>query len=144
LTGFPSFSALGSLTHPSPLLVRGWLQNTVKEKISLGKGDSSKDRELQIGRELDEIRDQQSDKLNRGEVIEQLKALQEGIQKKVRQFRCLPVWFSHACVRQIEDLDASRTKTKFKSVEEIDAHIRYVWDLCPLGHPLTHFDDKRS
>lgn len=60
------------------------MQNAVKDRINFGKGDSGNDRKSDIKKELDEIRNQQSDnKLNRGKVIEQLKALQEGIKKKV-------------------------------------------------------------
>jgi hypothetical protein len=74
-----------------PLLLRGRVQNAVKEKISHGKGDSGNDRKSQLEKELEELRDQQSDsKLNRGKVIEQLKALQEGIQKKVRHTSLFP------------------------------------------------------
>lgn len=72
--------ALRSLAHQ----LRVHLQNALREKISSGKGDFSNDRKSEIRSELDEIRNQQSDsKLNRGKVIEQLKTLQEGIQKKV-------------------------------------------------------------
>jgi hypothetical protein len=82
---FPFPFALESLTHPLPLLARCRVQNAVKEKISLAKGDSGNDRISQIRWELDDLRNQQSDsKLNRGKVIDQLKVLQEGIQKRVR------------------------------------------------------------
>ena len=64
--------------------MRGRVQSAVKKNISLAKGDSSNDKRWEIQGELDEIRNQQSDnKLNRGKVIDQLKALQEGIRKKV-------------------------------------------------------------
>ena len=76
----PSFSDRPLIHHP--LLVRA--QNALKDKIGLGKGESGNDRKSQIKKELDEIRSQQSDnKLNREKVFEQLKALQDGIQKKV-------------------------------------------------------------
>lgn len=80
---FPFVLRLSTHLHPS--FVRFRVQNAVKDKINLAKGDSASDRRSQIRWELDELRSQQSDnKLNRGKVIEQLKALQEGIQKKVR------------------------------------------------------------
>ena len=101
------------------------MQNAVKDKINLGKGDSGNDRKSQIKRELDEIRNQQSDKkLDRGKVHEQLKVLQEGIQKKVRWPCCDCCSIPHAHERQIKDLNAAKAKAKFKSVEEADAHIR--------------------
>ena len=61
------------------------MQSAVKKNISLAKGDSESGRRWEIQGELDEIRNQQSEnKLNRGKVFDQLKTLQEGIQKKVR------------------------------------------------------------
>ena len=48
------------------------------------KGDSGNDRKSQLRKELDDIRNQQSEtKFNRGKVLGELKALQDGIQKKV-------------------------------------------------------------
>lgn len=76
------------ITHSRSFSSRacGRVQSAVKEKINLAKGESGSDRKSEIQRELDEIRWQQSDgALNRGEVLDQLKALQEGIKKKVRQ-----------------------------------------------------------
>ena len=129
-----------------PLFSRGRIQNAIKEKIGQPRGDSGNDRKSQLRKELDEIRDQQSDsKLNRGKIIEELKALQEGVQKKVRHiyiFFRMP-GFSWARV-QIKDLNASRAKTKFKSVEEVDARIRYVLGLDPYRWPLTRFATKQS
>lgn len=100
--------------------------NAIREKISSAKGDFSNDKKSQIRSELEEIRSQQSDsKLNRGKVIEQLKALQEGIQKKIK------------------DLNASRSKAKYKSVEEIDAHISNLERQVESGQ-LKLGDEKRA
>ena len=79
---------------------RGRVQNIVKEKINLAKGDSINDRKSQIRKDLDEIRVQQSDKKpNRRKVIEHLKVLQEGIQKNVRHIRFCPAYLvSHGRV----------------------------------------------
>ena len=61
------------------------MQSAVQRKINLVKDDSGDDRKWEIQEQLNEIRSQQSEnKLNRGKVFDQLKALQEGIQKKVR------------------------------------------------------------
>ena len=90
---------LRPLIHPLPLLTRGRVQNAVKQKISLAKGDSGSGRRRELQEELNEIRNQQSEnKLNRGKVFDQLKALQEGIQKKVHHV-CHPrqSGFSLAC-----------------------------------------------
>lgn len=100
--------------------------NSVKDKISLAKGDSGNDKKSQIKRELDEIRSQQSDnKFNRSKVLEELKAVQEVIQKKIR------------------DLNASRTKSKFKTVEEVDAHISHLDRQVESGK-LKLGDEKRA
>ena len=62
------------------------MQNAVKDKLALGgKGGPANERRNELRAELDSIRVQQSNtKVARGKVIDQLKALQDGIQKKVR------------------------------------------------------------
>jgi len=114
---FPSFFYLlpppsWSLDHPSsvhsrithshslPLLARGCVQSAIKDKISRVKEDPGYDRKLQISWELDEIRNKQSEnKLNRGKVLDELKALQERIQKKVHYVCHVNLsGFSYACV----------------------------------------------
>ncbi|KAI0068867.1 hypothetical protein BV25DRAFT_1874160 [Artomyces pyxidatus] len=82
--------------------------SAVKEKISLvtksGKGN---DRRNALRAELDTLRGTQSgNKLARSKIIDQLKALQDGIQKKTKA------------------LQAARGKTGFRTVAEVDAHIR--------------------
>lgn len=74
------------MIHPLilSLLVRGRVQDAVKKKISQAEGGWDEEKRWQIQGELDEIRNQQSEgKLNRGKVLDQLKALQEGIRKRV-------------------------------------------------------------
>lgn len=60
-------------------------QSAVKEKIGLAsKSGPGNDRRNTLRTELDGIRDtQMSNKTSRGKIIEQIKALQDGIQKKV-------------------------------------------------------------
>jgi DNA repair exonuclease SbcCD ATPase subunit len=78
---------------------------------------------------LDAIREQQSSNKNsRNKIREKLKALQDNIQKKVCPFfsycNCL-VMLQHYCIcRQNEELQSSRSKAPFKTVAEIDAHIK--------------------
>jgi len=61
----------------------------VKEKISLvTKGGSGNERRTTLRAELDELRSQQSgNKASRGKIFEQMKTLQEGIQKKVKDLQ---------------------------------------------------------
>jgi hypothetical protein len=61
------------------------LQSAVRDKIGLSsKNGPGNDRRTQIRTELESIRSQQSDsKFSRGKVLDQLKQLQDGIQKKV-------------------------------------------------------------
>ncbi|KAF9782830.1 hypothetical protein BJ322DRAFT_1110709 [Thelephora terrestris] len=100
--------------------------NSVKGIISLANDDSRKERKLQIKGELEVLRNQQSDKkFNRGKVIEQLGALQGGIQK------------------QIKDLNASKAKAKLKSVEEVDVHISDL-ERQVESRKLTLGDEKRA
>lgn len=60
--------------------------------------------------------------------MEQIKTLQENIQKKVQ-----PVCFVRPRLllnnlSQIKDLQAAKSKIPFKNVADVDAHIKYV--LC--------------
>jgi hypothetical protein len=63
-------------------------KSAVKDKISpLGKGGPGNERRNALRAELDSIRGQQStNKLSRGRILDQLRALQDGIQKKVANF----------------------------------------------------------
>lgn len=60
-------------------------QSAVKEKLGLtSKGDAGNDKRTALRAELDSLRGQQSNtKLNRSKVFDQLKAIQDGVQKKV-------------------------------------------------------------
>ena len=62
------------------------LQNVVRDKIggASGKGTLNERRKV-LRDELDEIRGQQSNnKASRGKILDQVKTIQDGIQKKVR------------------------------------------------------------
>lgn len=66
-------------------------QGTIREKISLATKPAGNDRRNALRTELESIREQQSSsKTSRGKVLDQLKALQDGIQKKVRPHMLLP------------------------------------------------------
>jgi len=124
LTVLASF-LLNQLTHPLHLLAPDRVQDAVQKKINLAEGDSGENRRWEIQGELDDIRSKQSEnKLNRGKVFDQLKALQERTRKRVRHFVPSACPASNGHAHQIHDLNASRAKTKFRSVEEVDAHIR--------------------
>ncbi|KAJ2931590.1 hypothetical protein H1R20_g5381, partial [Candolleomyces eurysporus] len=82
--------------------------SAARDKIALATGGSGpvNDRRTELRAELDEIRGHQSDnKLSRGKIFDQMKAHQETLQK------------------QIKDLQAAKSKTPFKTVAEVDAHI---------------------
>ncbi|KIK68135.1 hypothetical protein GYMLUDRAFT_54814 [Collybiopsis luxurians FD-317 M1] len=82
--------------------------SAVKDKISLAtKGGSGNERRNALKAELDEIRGKQSDsKASRSKVLDQVKAYNESISKKIK------------------DLQAAKSKISFKSVAELDAHVR--------------------
>lgn len=103
-------------------------QSAVREKISLATKPSGNDRRNALRAELDSIRDQQfSYKTSRGKVLDQLKALQDGIQKKVRLDMLLPCYRSDVNkYLKTKDLQAARSKTPFRTVAEVDAHIKYA------------------
>jgi uncharacterized coiled-coil DUF342 family protein len=107
-------------------LVQGNL-NAVKEKISLvTKGGSGNETRNTLRAELEELRSQQSgNKASRGKIFDQMKTLQEGIQKKVK------------------DLQSARAKTQFRTIEEVDTHIRNLDKQVESGS-LKLGDEKRA
>jgi len=101
--------------------------NVVREKISLTTSNSpGSERRTALRSELDGIRDQQStNKNSRGKILEQLKSLQESIQKKIK------------------DLQAAKGKTPFKNVAEVDAHIKNLEKQVDSGN-MKLADEKRA
>lgn len=101
--------------------------NAVRDKINLAtKPNSANDKRSQLRAELDSIRNQQGgNKAARGKVLDQLKALQDGIQKKVK------------------DLQAAKAKVPFKTVPELDAHIKNLEKQVESGN-LKLADEKRT
>ncbi|KAJ7180093.1 hypothetical protein C8R43DRAFT_841777, partial [Mycena crocata] len=96
-------------------------------KISLAtKSGPGNDRRNALRAELDTIRGQQStNKNSRSKVLEQLKTLQDGIQKKIK------------------DLQAAKSKTTFKTVAEVDAHIKHLERQVESGN-MKLVDEKRA
>jgi uncharacterized coiled-coil DUF342 family protein len=83
--------------------------NALREKISLAtaKGGPGNDRRTELRAELDKLKGQQSGiKGNRSKIFDQLNALQDGTQKRVK------------------DLQTAKQKTPFKTVAEIETHIK--------------------
>ncbi|KAI0722942.1 hypothetical protein C8Q76DRAFT_721054 [Earliella scabrosa] len=101
--------------------------NAVKEKLALNqKGGPGNERRNALRAELDSIRGQQStSKLARGKVIEQLKTLQEGIQKKVK------------------DLNAAKGKIPYKTVAEVDERIKQLEKQVESGS-MKLVEEKRA
>ncbi|KAJ7498916.1 hypothetical protein FB451DRAFT_1427452, partial [Mycena latifolia] len=101
--------------------------SAVRDKISLAtKSGPGNDRRNALRAELDTIRGQQSNsKTSRTKVREQLDALQEGIQKKVK------------------DLQAAKSKITFKTVAEVDAHIKQLERQVESG-TMKLVDEKRA
>ncbi|TFY83613.1 hypothetical protein EWM64_g407 [Hericium alpestre] len=101
--------------------------SAVREKISLvTKSGTGNERRNALRAEMDEIRGQQSNSKNsRGKILDQLKALQDGVQKKTK------------------DLQTARGKTPFRTVEDVDAHIRNLDKQVESGN-LKLADEKRA
>ncbi|PIL37179.1 hypothetical protein GSI_00871 [Ganoderma sinense ZZ0214-1] len=100
--------------------------NAVRDKLNIGKGGPGNERRNALRAELDTIRGQQStSKLARGKVFEQLKTLQEGIQKKVK------------------DLNAQKAKIPYKTVSEVDDRIRQLEKQVESGN-MKLVDEKRA
>ncbi|KAF5389104.1 hypothetical protein D9757_004907 [Collybiopsis confluens] len=98
-----------------------------KDKISIAtKGGAGNERRNALRAELDEIRGKQSNsKASRGKILDQVKAHNESINKK------------------IEDLKAAKSKISFKSVAELDAHVRNLEKQVDSG-TLKLADEKRA
>ncbi|KAG6332304.1 hypothetical protein ID866_6788 [Astraeus odoratus] len=101
--------------------------NAVREKLSQGsKPDAGKDRRAALIAELDTIRGQQSSsKTSRGKILDQVKTLQDKIQK------------------QVKDLQAARAKTSFRTVAEVDAHIESLEKQVESG-TMKLAEEKRA
>ncbi|KZT24496.1 hypothetical protein NEOLEDRAFT_1179179 [Neolentinus lepideus HHB14362 ss-1] len=101
--------------------------NAIKDKIGLtSRSNGVNDRRTQLRSELDSLRAQQGgNKATRGKVLDQLKALQDGVQKKVK------------------DLQAAKTKVPFKTITELEAHIKNLEKQVESGN-LKLADEKRA
>ncbi|OJT03737.1 hypothetical protein TRAPUB_5559 [Trametes pubescens] len=99
----------------------------VKDKISLtSKSGPGGEKRNALKAELDGIRGQQStNKLSRGKVFDQLKALQDGVQKKIK------------------DLNAAKAKIPYKTVAEVDDRIRQLERSVESGN-LKLVEEKRA
>lgn len=102
--------------------------SAVKDKLASasGKGGPSNDRRQALRTELDGLRGQQStNKTSRGKVMDQLKALQENIQKKIK------------------DLNAAKAKIPYKTVADVDERIKQLDKQVESGN-LKLVDEKRA
>ncbi|THG95808.1 hypothetical protein EW026_g5910 [Hermanssonia centrifuga] len=101
--------------------------NDVKDKIALAnKGGPGQERRNQLLAEIKDIRNEQGNiKQTRSKIFEQLKALQDGIQKKVK------------------DLNAARGKVSFRSVSEVDERIKQLDKQVDSGS-MKVADEKRA
>ncbi|KAJ7638818.1 hypothetical protein FB45DRAFT_976880 [Roridomyces roridus] len=99
----------------------------VRDKISLAtKSGPGNDRRNALRIELDGIRGQQAtNKNSRAKVQEQLRTLNDGIAKKIK------------------DLQAAKTKTPFKTVAEVDAHIKHLERQVESGN-MKLVEEKRA
>jgi len=81
-------------------------QDAVKARIQLTQAPGGNDRRSQIKAEMDSLRGEQgSFKQTRQKTFDEMKRLQEGVQKKIK------------------DAQASRGKLGYKSVAEVDQRI---------------------
>ncbi|KAG8936738.1 hypothetical protein FRC02_012020 [Tulasnella sp. 418] len=99
----------------------------VKEKIGLtSKGGPNAERRNALKAQLDEIRGQQGDnKSSRGKLLEQIKALQESNQNKIKE------------------LQASKAKLTYKTSAEIDAQIAKLERQIESGN-MKIVDERRA
>ncbi|KAF7301699.1 hypothetical protein MIND_00735400 [Mycena indigotica] len=101
--------------------------SAVRDKIGLAtKSGPGNDRRKALLAELDSIRGQQSEtKVSRNKIHENLKSMNESIAKKVK------------------DLQAAKSKTPFKTVAEVDAHIKQLERQVESG-TMKLVEEKRA
>ncbi|KAF9534319.1 nuclear segregation protein Bfr1 [Crepidotus variabilis] len=101
--------------------------SAVRDKINFAtKSGPGNERQKILRAELDSIRDEQStNKLSRGKVFDHIKSLQDEIAKKNK------------------DLASSKSKVNFKSVTELDAHVKHLEKQVESGN-LKLADEKRA
>lgn len=99
----PSLCVISLLSSARWLIA--FSQATAREKITLASKPVENDRRNALHAELDSIREQQSSyKTSRGRTLDQLKALQDGIQRKVR-----PTCRLHECLFDVNEYLRPRT-----------------------------------
>ncbi|KAG7449185.1 uncharacterized protein BT62DRAFT_668294 [Guyanagaster necrorhizus] len=101
--------------------------SALRDKISLTtKGGTGNERRNHLRTELDDIRSQQSsNKASRRKILDQLKAYQDNVQKKIK------------------DLQAAQSKILFKNVGEVDARIKTLEKQVESGN-MKLADEKRA
>ncbi|THH11731.1 hypothetical protein EW145_g449 [Phellinidium pouzarii] len=101
--------------------------SAVQNKINAGSNAGpGAERRAQLRAEWDKIRqDQGKFKNSRSQIMTQLKSINEGISKKIK------------------DLQAAKSKTQFKSVAEVDAHIKQLEKQVESGS-MKLVEEKRA
>ncbi|KIY49210.1 hypothetical protein FISHEDRAFT_65259 [Fistulina hepatica ATCC 64428] len=101
--------------------------NAVRDKISVAtKSGPGNEQRNALRAELDSIRSQQfTNKSSRGKILEQVKATQEAMQKKIK------------------DLQTAKGKIPFKTVADVDAHIKNLDKQVESG-TMRLVDEKRA
>ncbi|GAA6004112.1 hypothetical protein JCM10207_002432 [Rhodosporidiobolus poonsookiae] len=103
-------------------------QNDLRNKISSStpKGSPDMERKLAVRKELDALRGEQAQKKGgRGKTLEQLKTLQDNLNKKIK------------------DLQAAKAKAPFKSVEEVEQQIKSLERQVESGS-MKLVDEKKA
>lgn len=84
----------------------------------MGQAPKGDDRRSQLKAEMDSLRTEQGKyKADRGKLLDEVKRLQEGLQKKIK------------------DAQAARGKATFKNVDEVDDRLEYVLLVSYASHP---------
>jgi len=84
-------------------------QDAIRSRISLTQAPTSNDRRSQLKAEMDDLRGEQGKfKADRGRTLDEMKRLQEGVGRKIK------------------DVQAQKGKMSFRNVVEIDDRIAWV------------------
>jgi hypothetical protein len=107
-------------------LTRHPFQAAVRDKISLTtKSGPGNDRRTELRTELDSLREKQAtSEHSRTKLKEQKDAFLAAADKKVNELDPLTQLFDRSLPVQKKDLDAAKSKIRYKNVAEVDAQIK--------------------
>ena len=99
----------------------------MKSNLALQRDSDNNTRQTALRARLEDLELQRSNnKISRNEILYQIETLRQGVQKKVGTIVQAPSHIFTTDVSQKKDLQVSRENAIFRTVEDVDTHIRHV------------------